>query len=165
MSTKPKQSFADVPQNRCSWKFSKFHRKTPVLESLFNNVAGLKACFYGTTPVVASYQSLLKTRPYVSNSKCFVKLWLVIWWSSHQSAVQKMKFSIWNVFSKCDQIRRKPQIWSHLLKKSLLENLFFWAVKRSKARKIYKDQGKKEVIKKHLMLTFQRKNPLKYRQT
>ena len=77
----------------------------------------------------------------------------------------KMKFSIWNVFSKCDQIRRKPRIWSHLLKKSLLENLIFCAVKRSKARTIYKDQRKKEVIKKHLILTFQRKNPLKYRQT
>ena len=40
-------------------------------------------------------------------------------------AVQKMKFSIRDFFSKCDQIRRKLQIWSHSLKKSLLENLFF----------------------------------------
>ena len=30
-----------------------------------------------------------------------------------------MKFSIKDFFSKCDQIRRKLQIWSHLLKKSL----------------------------------------------
>ena len=36
-----KQMFADVLQNRCSLKFLKFHRKTPVLESLFNKVAGL----------------------------------------------------------------------------------------------------------------------------
>ena len=41
---------------------------------------------------------------------------------------QKMKFSIKNFFSKCDQIRRKLQIWSHLLKKSLMENLFFCGV-------------------------------------
>ena len=33
-----------------------------------------------------------------------------------------MKFSIKNFFSKCDQIRRKLQIWSHLLKKFLMEN-------------------------------------------
>ena len=34
-----KQPFADILQNRCSWKFCKIHRKTPVLESLFNKVA------------------------------------------------------------------------------------------------------------------------------
>ena len=38
---------------------------------------------------------------------------------------QKMKFSIKNFFSKCDQIRRFLGIWSHLLKKSLMENLIF----------------------------------------
>ena len=37
MRKKPqKQSFADIHQNRCSWKFHKFCRKTPVLESLLN---------------------------------------------------------------------------------------------------------------------------------
>ena len=41
---------------------------------------------------------------------------------------QKMKFSIKDFFSKCDQIRRKLQIWSHLLEKSLTENLTFCAV-------------------------------------
>ena len=65
-----KQSFAIVLQIRCSWKFRKFHRKTPVLESLFNKVAGLQALlkrvsntdselfknkfFYRTPPVAAS---------------------------------------------------------------------------------------------------------------
>ena len=42
---------------------------------------------------------------------------------------QKMKFSIMEVFSKCDQIRRKLQIWSNLLKRSLMENFVFCAVK------------------------------------
>ena len=32
-----------------------------------------------------------------------------------------MKFSIKDFFSKRDQIRRKLSIWSHLLKKSLME--------------------------------------------
>ena len=39
-----------------------------------------------------------------------------------------MKFSIKNFSSKCEQIRRKLQIWSHLLKKSLMENFTFCAV-------------------------------------
>ena len=39
-----RQSFADILQNRSSKKFRKFHRKTAVLESLFNKVAGLKTC-------------------------------------------------------------------------------------------------------------------------
>ena len=33
-----------------------------------------------------------------------------------------MKFSIKYFFSKCYQIRKKLQIWSHLMKKSLMEN-------------------------------------------
>ena len=39
-----------------------------------------------------------------------------------------MNFSIKDFFSKCDQIRRKLQIWLHLLKKSLMENFIFCAV-------------------------------------
>ena len=41
---------------------------------------------------------------------------------------QKLKFSIKDFFSKCDKIRRKMRIWSHLLKKSLMENFIFCAV-------------------------------------
>ena len=39
-----------------------------------------------------------------------------------------MKFSIRDFFGKCDQIRRKLPIWSHLLKKSLMENFIFCAM-------------------------------------
>ena len=35
-----------------------------------------------------------------------------------------MKFFITNFFKKYDQIRRKLQIWSRLLKKPLMENFF-----------------------------------------
>ena len=42
--------------------------------------------------------------------------------------VQKMKFSIKDFFSKCDQIRSFVQFWSHLLKKSLMENFIYCAV-------------------------------------
>ena len=41
-----KQLYADIPQNRCSYKFPKFHRKIPVLESPFNKVARLKTCSF-----------------------------------------------------------------------------------------------------------------------
>ena len=41
---------------------------------------------------------------------------------------QKMKLSIEDFFSKCDQIRSKLWIWSHLQKKSLMENFIFYAV-------------------------------------
>ena len=40
----------------------------------------------------------------------------------------KMKFSIKDFFSKCDQIRSFLRIWSHLLKKSLMENFIFCPV-------------------------------------
>ena len=42
---------------------------------------------------------------------------------------QKMKFSIKDFFNKCNQIRSFLRIWSHLLKKSLMENFIFSAVK------------------------------------
>ena len=43
-------------------------------------------------------------------------------------------------FIKCDQIRRKLRIWSHLLKKSLMENFVFCAVsvKRGTIKSIYR---------------------------
>ena len=41
---------------------------------------------------------------------------------------QKMKFSIRDFFSRCDQMHSFLRIWSHLLNKSLMENLIFCAV-------------------------------------
>ena len=38
-----------------------------------------------------------------------------------------MKFSIQYFFSKCDQIHKKLQIWSHVLKKYLAKNFIFCA--------------------------------------
>ena len=42
-----------------------------------------------------------------------------------------MKFSINDLFSNCDQICRKLRIWSHLLKKSLMENFNFCVLKHT----------------------------------
>ena len=50
-----------------------------------------------------------------------------LWCTAQKSniyTVQKMKFSIMDFLSKYDQIRSFPRIWSHLLKKSLVENIF-----------------------------------------
>ena len=38
------------------------------------------------------------------------------------NTAQKVKFSIKDFFSKCDQTRSFLRSWSHLLKKSLMEN-------------------------------------------
>ena len=43
-------------------------------------------------------------------------------------ATQKMKVAIKDFFSKCDHICSFLRIWSHLLKKSFMENLIFCAV-------------------------------------
>ena len=48
--------------------------------------------------------------------------------SLHTDNAQIMKFSIKDFFSECDQIRRKQEIWSPLLKKSLMDYLFFCAL-------------------------------------
>ena len=53
------------------------------------------------------------------------------------TTAQKMKFFIKSFFSKCDKIRRKLRIWSHLLKKSLMENFIFCAVYSINIRKIH----------------------------
>ena len=48
-----------------------------------------------------------------------------LYFSSHK----KMKFSLKNFLSKCEQIRRKLWIYSHLLKKSFTESfIFLWTV-------------------------------------
>ena len=45
------------------------------------------------------------------------------------STAQKMNFSIKDFFSKCDQIHRKLRILSHLLRKFLMKNFSFCAVR------------------------------------
>ena len=44
------------------------------------------------------------------------------------TTAQKMTFSMKDFFSDCDQSHRKLWIWSHLLKKPLMENFIFCAV-------------------------------------
>ena len=48
--------------------------------------------------------------------------------SLYAISLHKKKFSIKDFFTKCDQIRSFLRTWSHLVKKSLMENLTFCAV-------------------------------------
>ena len=61
-----------------------------------------------------------------------------------ENTAQKMKFSIKDFFSKCDQIRRFLWIWSYLLKKYLMENFIFCAVKTALSCKIRQEAASKQ---------------------
>ena len=78
---------------------------------------------------------------YKAKRKIEVRLQIVLafivfishWWKSITiTTAQKAKFSIKDFFSKCDQIRSFPRIWSHLLRKSLMENFLFCALSKLK---------------------------------
>ena len=69
-------------QNSCSQNFCKLHRKTPVLESLFNKVAGLnlKACNFLLKKEASTVKFVKFLRaPFLQNtsSGCFWRLKLV----------------------------------------------------------------------------------------
>ena len=63
----------------------------------------------------------------------FVVLGLILSLPITPNIAQKMKFSFKNYLGKCDQIHSFLQIWSHLLKKSLIRNFIFCAVKNPKS--------------------------------
>ena len=86
-------------------------------------------------PVGIYDSSLIRKAQVRENSHCRI-FWTVkplsmtnfAWQSLAITTAQKMKFYITDFFSKCDQICRKLRIWSHLLKKSVMENFTFCAV-------------------------------------
>ena len=51
-----------------------------------------------------------------------------------------MKFFIKDLFSKCNQIRTSPRIWSNILKKSLMKNFIFFAVIKLKFPRVGLDE-------------------------
>ena len=59
-------------------------------------------------------------------------------WKFVTLTAQKLKFSIKDFFSKWDQIRSFPWIWSHLLKKSLMKNFIFCAMFVKKTQNVTK---------------------------
>ena len=86
-----------------------------------------------------------KMQKYMSQRPCITAIYPHVWQFNSQvswlvfmnlssftmnmkytQTAQKIKFSIKDIFSECDQIGRKLQIWSHCWKKSLMENFFFF---------------------------------------
>ena len=72
-----------------------------------------------TADLLTSTEELLSEKLYFLCSLSF---------KIHIHTAQKMRFSIKDFCSKCDEIRSFLQIWSHLLEKSLMENFIFCAV-------------------------------------
>ena len=65
----------------------------------------------------------------MQNKKYKVSLKLFPLKSPKSVTVQKMNCLFKDFFTKCDQIRSFLRIWSHLLKKFLMENfIFLWIV-------------------------------------
>ena len=77
-----------------------------------------------------------ETRIWTLFRQCLVIIFIVDWILRahfficllHMITAQKMKISIDDFFSKCDQIRSFLGIWLYLLKRSLMENFIFCAV-------------------------------------
>ena len=71
------------------------------------------------------------------------------------STAQKIKFSIIDFSSKCDQVRNFLRIWSRLLKKSLMENFIFCVVEnqRDSKQKTFFDIQEKAPSNKTPMLS------------
>ena len=94
-----------------------------------------------TVAYLANQHSALKKYEFVQTEKikCFIVYWKYLQnFNASQNirhCTKKMKFSINYFFSKCDQIRRFLRICSHLLKKSLMENFIFYAVRSSSTSK------------------------------
>ena len=57
------------------------------------------------------------------------------------NTAQNMKFSIKDFIGKCDQIHRKLRIWSHLLRKSVMENFIFVECNGPASTRIEKFKG------------------------
>ena len=88
-------------------------------------------CCFDSRQECTSWAKYCKIQQYMNYMKTNCKKTCgYCWWSFVYvyCTAQKMKFSIKHFFSKCDQNRRNLRIWSHLLKKSLIENFVFCAM-------------------------------------
>ena len=75
------------------------------------------------------------------------------WENILPSTAQKMKFSMKDLFSKCGNCKfRKLRIWSHLLKKSLMEKLHFWHNVWLEQKKKFPSENERFISKKPLKM-------------
>ena len=108
------------------YKFIKKETLAQVFSCVFCEIS--KNTFYCRTPLGAAFGNRVlwrKTRERNLNEKCCSDWKLVpfLWISLHKKWSFPKDF-----FIKCDQIRSFLRIWSHLLKKSLMENFILCAV-------------------------------------
>ena len=76
-------------------------------------------------------RDLVKEKTYfknIQNSSCIDLLLTIVTLFRKPRTAQKMKFSSKYLFSECDKIRSFLRIWSHLLKKYLMEKFIFCVV-------------------------------------
>ena len=86
-----------------------FHFPFLVFQRYYNKVLSLKFC---------TCQFISQSKLLHFDLESFVR-----------GTARKMKFSITDFFSKCDQIHSFLRIWSHLLKKSVSKNFIFCVVR------------------------------------
>ena len=95
-----------------------------VTGTFFNDKAYLTATQLGTNSKLGVLLTILRNLSLV----CCVLLQEIELQIHSPYTAQEMKFSINNLFSKCDQIHKKLQHCSHLLKKSSMKNFIFCTV-------------------------------------
>ena len=92
----------------------------------------LKKCFSVLSKKTHNYENKSHMLSIVVYMKIkFVMVFLYLQSAKSKTSIytaQKMKFSIKDFFSKYDQIHSFLRIWSHLLKKSLIESFIFCSV-------------------------------------
>ena len=67
---------------------------------------------------------------------------------------QRIKFCVKDLFNKCEQIRSFMRINSHLLKKSLTENIIFWALVQANRQETTVKMKKTYSLKNHVTSLF-----------
>ena len=152
-----------------------------MLESLSNKVEGLQACNFIKKKLQhrcfpEKFTQFLKTLLFAEHLRWLllydITVFLIFIFSNSASTTvlfdfakrlhhrcltesytaQKMKFSIKDFFSKCDQIGRKLRIWSHLLKRSLMENFIFCAVPNYASKiSVFSSQWEEEPRTQHFI--------------
>ena len=109
----------DPDRCACSWASAKCHLNAQKWLVFSEMLVFLKTC--STIPIVV----MMISNMFMSNN--IVIIFCYLWWNQSILHCTK-KFFIKGFCSKSDQLRRKLRIWSHLLKKSLMENFIFCAV-------------------------------------
>ena len=83
-------------------------------------------CFPELRPQLPSdnvHEKRMWVKPLQIECRNTLQVWTVVLFLP--TTEQKMKFSLKNFFSICNQIHRKLRIWSYLLKKSLMKTFTF----------------------------------------